>query len=278
LLKHGLATSELEPYARGETVVWRAGEHVVKLTAPDCHYQIEAEVGCLSAVQGKLSVTTPRLVTHGSLAGWPYVILERIGGRPLEELWTGLDHAEHLRLAQDLARVCRELHALPHTGFPADWRAFWASCRRDVAKRHALLGGPPALLDCIDAFVERLPNVAEHALVPLHTELLDQHLYVEERAGRLELCGLIDFADARLGPALYEHSAIVEFLFKGERGLFRAFSQSYGVPAARLTPEHAQTMLAWHLCHRFGSLARLLSAIAPAEPASLEELAQIVYS
>ncbi|HET9953130.1 MAG TPA: hypothetical protein VFQ61_01430 [Polyangiaceae bacterium] len=40
--KHGLAPCELEPYARGETIVWRAGHHVVKMTAPQFAYQIAA--------------------------------------------------------------------------------------------------------------------------------------------------------------------------------------------------------------------------------------------
>ena len=63
--KHALLPCELEPYVMGETIVWRAGKQVIKLTTSECAFQIEAEVGCLSAVQGKLRLTTPRLHAHG---------------------------------------------------------------------------------------------------------------------------------------------------------------------------------------------------------------------
>ena len=48
--RHRLDTSELEPYQRGETIVWRAGERVIKLTHPDFAFQIAAELSCLQSL------------------------------------------------------------------------------------------------------------------------------------------------------------------------------------------------------------------------------------
>jgi len=64
--------------------------------------------------------------------------------------------------------------------------------------------------------------------VLLHTELLDEHVLVEERGGRYELSGLIDFADGRVGPAEYDFPAPVEFLFRGQPGLLGFFLRAYG--------------------------------------------------
>jgi hygromycin-B 7''-O-kinase len=221
--RHGLWPCELVPYELGETIVWRAGNHVVKLTIPQCQYQIDAEVGCLGALQGKLSVSTPRLHAHGELSGWPYVVMERIGGQPLAAVWPALDHAERKRLAAALGALCRELHAAGPGGFPTGWVEFWQSCRQQALARHMDHGGPPALLAAIEPFLRKVGELDASRLLPAHTELVGQHVYVENVAGSWQLSGLIDFADARLAPFENEVGALVEFIFRGEPGLLREF-------------------------------------------------------
>jgi len=276
--RHGLFPCELEPYEKGETVVWRAGEHVIKLTSPECAYQIEAEVGCLGAVAGKLPVEVPRLFAHGELEGFPYVVMQRLGGRPLAEVWPRLDAEQRRRLAGDLGRLCHALHALPPPGFRPDWESFFRSCRADLPERQRRYGGPLPLLEAIEPFLRRVGPLDDGPLVPLHTEVLDQHVYVVEEGGTVQLSGLIDFADARLGPYEYEFSGVIEFIFRGEPGLLREFLLAYGLPEARLTSAYSETLLAWSLSHRFTQLRRLLAVIAPRAPESLEALAAILFS
>jgi len=276
--KHGLFPCDLEPYEKGETIVWRAGDHVIKLTLPQCAYQIEAEVGCLQATHGKLSVATPALYAQGDLSGWPYLIMTRIGGRPLADFWPSLAHEERLRLAGSLGKLCRELHALPADGFPFGWDQFWREHTANLSARHAAHGGPPALLASIEPFTRGVREAAHGPLLPLHTELSELHVYAEERRGRLELSGLLDFADARVGPAQYELGCLVEFLFRGELGLLREFLLAYGVPEGELTSSYSETLLAWCLCHRFNNLNRTLALVAPWVPDSLEALAARLYA
>jgi hygromycin-B 7''-O-kinase len=274
--KHGLLPCELEPYARGETIVWRAGSHVIKLTIPECSYQIVAEVGCLGALAGKLCVATPRLHAHGALAGWPYVIMQCLPGRPLAEEWPWLDHEERRRLTRNLGSLCRQLHHASPLGFPSDWASFWQDCLDDVDEKHAAQGGPAHLLAGIAPFLRKVGPLACGPLVPAHTELIDHHVYVDEVDGQLELSGLIDFADARLAPAPYEFAGLIEFIFKGEPGLLREFLLAYGLTAEQLTASYSETLLAWMLCTRFSTLARLLRVSEPRVPDSVEELANLL--
>jgi hygromycin-B 7''-O-kinase len=276
--RHGLGSSELAPCEQGEAIVWQAGNHVIKLTAPPCAYQIEAEVGCLGAAHGKLNVETPRLVAHGELSGWPYVVMGRLAGRPLADFWPELEHRERCRLARSVGRLSSELHALPPAGFPPDWHTFFRTHNASPRARHAAQGGPPALLDAIEPFLQRVMPSDPGPLVPLHTELSEMHVYAEERRGKLELSGLLDFADARLGPAEYETSCPVEFLFRSEPSLLREFLLGAGIPEARLDASYSETLLAWALCHRFSSLSRLLSRVEPWVPERLEELAVRLFS
>lgn len=142
---------------------------MIKLTLPVCAYQIEAEVGCLTAIEGKLSVATPRLRAHGELAGWPYVVMERLPGIALADIWPQLEPAHRYRLAQDLGRLCRELHSLPPQGFPGEWPRFWKDVSSNVGARHMAQGCPPQLHESIETFLQKVGLLSDSPTVPLHT-------------------------------------------------------------------------------------------------------------
>lgn len=268
--RHRLA-GEPRPFETGSDVVWAAGEHVIKLTTPRWREQLANEARWLEWIGGRLPVATPELVAAGEHRPWPYVIMSRVPGRAIAEVWPGLDRDQRLGLAAELGRLTGRLHELEPPPEPdADWERFWKGCRRDVAGRHR---GPRHLVDEIEGFVGSL-ELADSSRVALHTELLDQHVLVGER---LEVAGLIDFADARVGPAAYEHAASVEFIFRGEPGLLRAYLLGRGEPAETLSRDRSREMLGWALCHQFGSLERMLAARAPKNPGCLDELATSLY-
>jgi hygromycin-B 7''-O-kinase len=130
---------------------------------------------------------------------------------------------------------------------------------------------PEELTRQVPSFLATVGSLRSPALVFLHTEVLDQHLLVEERAGRTELSALIDFADGRSGPPEYKFPAPVEFLFKGEAGLLREFLLTCGHEARELTPERSERILAFGLCHRYGRLLRMLRSVEPTRPATRPE-------
>ena len=275
--RHGLGGAPLEPFPTGSDVVWSAGGHVVKLTAPLWADEIEAEARCQRQVAGRLGVATPEPLATGELAGWPYVVMTRVPGVALGEVWPGLEHAERLRLAAELGALVRELHGIEVADQADGWDGFWQRCRATVTERHSEPGVPGELAAQIGPFLESAGELVDEPRVLIHTELLDQHVLVEERGGRYGLCALIDFADGRVGPAEYEFPAPVEFIFKGEPGLLRSFLSAYGLPEHELTPERSERMLAWGLLHRFGRLLRMLRAVEPVRPATLPALARRLY-
>lgn len=273
-LGHSLGQKGLAPFASGSDVVWAAGDSVVKLTAPVWASEIEAEERCLRAVAGRLSVQTPEVVARGELAGWPYVVMTRVAGVALGELWPALDHAGRVRLAADLGRLVAELQAIDVGALPDEWDAFWRGCRGGVRERHARGAVPEPLLEQIEPFLASVGELDARGRRLLHTELLDEHVLAAPRSGQVELCALIDFADGCVGPPAYETAAPVEFLFKGERGLLGAYLEALGQAGETCAEER----LAWALCHRFGSLARMLEAVRPAQPATLSELSMLLYA
>lgn len=275
--RHNLDGSDLFPFPTGSDIVWSAGEHVVKLTAPRWEAEIRAEADGLRRVSGRLGVATPQVLALDTLEGWPYLVMTHVPGLAIGEVWPGLDGPERVRLASDLGRLTRELHGLADATEAGAWPAFWERCTTGVAERHAQRGAPAELAAGIDTFLEEVGPLEPRGFGFLHTELLHDHILVEERGGRFELSGLIDFADSRVGAIDYEFAAPPEFLFRGEPGALRAFLLGYGEAAGDLTAERSRELLAWNLCHQFGHLTRAVRACPGPAPTTLDELAQGLF-
>jgi hygromycin-B 7''-O-kinase len=254
--RHGLSARGLHPFPSGSDVVWGTDEHVVKLTAPTWTDEIASEARILELVAGRLPVASPTLVAHGTLRQWPYVVMTRLPGRALSDVWPALDARTKLTLSAQLGGVVAALHAIPVDPDPG-WDTFVEQNRAAAAQRQA---GTP-YEDAVDAFLDRTERPDEPPVL-LHTELLGEHLLFDADG----LCGVIDFADGRVGHPLYEVAAFVEFLSQGEPELLSAFFAGWGRPQPG--PDE---LLAWDLLHRFGQLSRLTAVEAPP---TLEALAR----
>ena len=222
-------------------------------------------------------VRSPESVAKGDLEGCSYVVTSRVSGRSLDAVWPEMTRSNRLEVAAELGRITRELHDLSIDDEKDYWGPFWASCCSDDAGRHAQDDVPRELSDSIPLFLESRGVPDSTARVLLHTEILDQHVLAVERDDRFVMCAMIDFADGRIGLPEYEFAAPVEFVFRGESGLLRAFLEAYGENDSDLIPERSERMLAWSFHHRYGSLRRMLQLIAPWTPATLSDLARRLY-
>jgi hygromycin-B 7''-O-kinase len=276
--RHGLACSEARMFPTGSDVVLDCGRHVFKMTAPRWARELDVEARWLERVAGRLPVATPEPLARGELDGWPYVLASRLAGRPLGEAWPALASDDRSRLARSIGELCAALHGLPVEGEEvAAWAGFLERMRDGARARLARDDLTAEWLDRVEPFLASLEPLSPRPPVLLHTELLDQHLLVEERSGRVELCGLIDFADGRVGHPWYELPAVVEFVFRGERPLLRELLRAYGMSAAALDEGLSRELCGWSLLHRFGDLTRLIAACGEPLPASLSEIARRLY-
>lgn len=272
----GLPEGEASLFPSGSDVVVRVGEVVVKLSEPRWRAEIHAEADLLGRMAGRLPVDTPRVLARGEHEGWPYVLMSFVPGQALGEVWPALAHEERVSVAIELGEL---LGALGRVPVPDEmvpvWEAFFAELRGQVTAR---LSGRRVPITA--AWASRIePYLASTPLRPtplawMHTELLGDHVLVERTGGRVHLSALLDFADGRVGHPFYEVPAIVEFLFKGERGLLPALLGSWGVAWDADLPRE---LCAWGLLHRFASLSRALQAAGAPEPEDLEALAERLY-
>lgn len=275
--RHDLPAAEPTLYPTGSDIVLRLGEVVLKLTLPRWEADLRTEASLLARVRGRLPVATPTLLAAGALDGWPYVLMSRVDGVALAEVWPTLAAPERRALAAEIGELIAALQALevpPEEG--AAWPPFLDGLRAGAEAR--LRGrhepGPEPLLAQITPFLADT-SLSERPLVWLHTELLDQHLLLRSVAGRWRLAALIDFADARVGHPLYELPALAEFVLRGEAGLLGPLLDAAGL--GPWSPALSRELCAWSLLHRFGSVARMARAVGEPAPRGLEELGARLY-
>lgn len=278
--RHGLPAGDLERLPGGSTPVFAVGpSRVLKLYCPYYRTDFAAELAALHAVHGAVTVPTPEVVAHGSLEGWPYLVMSRLEGRPLSALMPELSDLDRQRLMEDMGRALASLHAVRSGEFPealeVDWPAFLEERERLAAVQQERRGlGPPWLGQIVPFLAFPGDASPRTAAVVLHTEPTDSAWLLRPESGRLALSGLIDFADSMAGDREYDFPAVGIFVARGDRALFRRFLLSYGYAPGDLDESLRRRLMRLTLLHRYCHLPWFLSysGVKPRE-ATLDSLA-----
>lgn len=264
--QHKLPTGPLRQFADGMNPVFAVGlEHVIKLIPPFRHTVATREIEVLTHLAAYSQVPVARLLAHGLLDQWHYVVTSRLEGEPLHRVWPVLDRATRLRLAADYGRYFATLHSLPigelrpggilWSDFCRTSIAGWSE-RRDYARLPSQLqaDGPRYLARHGTALISD-----RQAL--LHGDLAPENLLVRQRSGNWEIAGAIDFGNAMYGAAAFDLTAASVLLQPGDRAMVHALLEPCTQqPLANLRP----LLMAGTLIHPMGDLSECLELIAGA--------------
>ncbi|GGK43022.1 phosphotransferase [Pilimelia terevasa] len=279
LRRLGVDPGDLTRYPTGSLPVYAAGDRVLKLFPQVHRDEYPVEAGVLAAVEGALPIPTPPLYAAGEHDGWGYVLMGRLTGTPLTDVWPRLDRQGRDRLADQLGLALGVLHSLTLPDitpwWPADWADFVATQRANCAARQRALGLAPALVASIpDALAALRPPTREPVL--LHTEVLAEHLLVtpDERGWRLT--GLFDFEPAMRGDPEYEFVSLGVFVARGDGRFLGRTLRAYGYTDTELTPMLSDRLLAWALLHYYSNVPAWLAQLAH-RPATLAEAATALF-
>lgn len=274
--RHDFALRDLRAFPGGSLLVLDTGAgRVIKLYSPLEPEDHETEVAALRAVEGLLPVETPRILAAGDIDGWPYAVMTRlpgqpangrwVEGRPEDDPWRRIPRADQLRIAEEVGRAVAALHRVPTGTLPGamrpDWEAFIAGQRETCVERMKRGGLGEPWLDQIPSFLDSVDLRPPIEGVLLHTEIMRDHMLVEQRDDGWRLCGLLDFEPAMVGAPGYEFASAAMFLTGGDLDAFGAFLRGYGFPALEQTHDFARRLLAWLLLHRYGNLAWYLAML-----------------
>jgi len=276
--QEGLPAAQAVFFREGSALVGSAGSAVIKIFAPFDHEHRATEATVLADVAGRLSCPTPRPLGQGELEGWPYVVMSRLDGVLLSDVWSGLDPASRRRLCGDIGRVVADLHQLAPPSLaelPLQWAGFLAAQREGCVARQVSRGLADRWVVQIEGFLDEV-RLTDAPPRLLHTELMREHFMVQEAGGSFSLSGLFDFEPAMLGHPEYDFASIGVFISRGEPGLLGALLRAYGW-GGRLEGDAGRALqrrlMAYALLHRYSNLAWYLRVLGSGDAQTLEALA-----
>jgi len=273
--RHGLVAGAPRPLGGSNLVAAVDGDRVVKLFPPFLRYQWAAERLALGAV--RIALPTPALLHEGELDGWTYLVMTRLDGESLQDVWPRAPHAQRSDLLAQIGAVIADVHRLdpgPIAGLGPAWDDFVRTQRDGCVARHRRLGLPGPLLAGIDGYLERTAPLLPRGEpdVILTGEYTPENLLVGPD-GRL--AGMIDFGDVWSGPADYDLLGPATFMAGGDPGHLRALLRGRG---RREDPALRDRLMALLLLHRHSDLGLQVQIDGWRErAATLDELAALIF-
>lgn len=273
----GLGSPPLRDLGGGNLVVAVGDEHVLKLTPPPFASEVQGEVVALAALAGRSwpgRLRAPALHGRGTWGGWSWALLERLPGATLQSVRDRVPQGDRVGIARSLGGWLASLHAPPNPAAGAlsgSWARYVERERPLCVARQARWGVPAALCEELEALLARVGDLGACPSTLLHADLHDDNVLVEERDGRFEATGIIDFGDAIEGDPLFDLVTPVSLVARGDGAQVRALFEGAGMAGDLADPRRIERFVALSVLHRWNDLTRL-RAWAPDALRSLETL------
>ncbi len=245
---------------------------MIKFFAPPFLDAFRREKSALSFLR-PLGLIAPTLEGEGMIDGWGYVMMSKLPGSSLKELWPSLSEQERRQACWQVGRALRAIHELSVSDGELEtvsWAEFLDVQRAACPGRQERLGLRPDLLRQIAPFLESVRLQPSGPASFLHTEVMRDHVFFERRGNGLEFAGFIDFEPSMVGEREYDVAAAGIFLSSGDAPALREFFEGYGcLPAVDV--EFRRRILVYALLHKYSNFKWYLEFMA--EASSLEALA-----
>lgn len=244
-----------ERVRKGSNMLYGIGsESILKLFRREEGDFRDNEALFLGSLAGRLSVDVPELQATGEHDGYPYLIMSRIGGTPLDKVYATMDKLELTSVASSAGALVREMQSLPVgtvEGCVPEWSTFIRSQKDNLADNHAGYGLEESRIQEALDIVDDMEPVEEYRQpVICHTEIMPEHLFISSDKGAPRLTALIDFEPSMLAVPQYELCAVGLFLSGGDPDLYRSFMDSLQ-PDFDHSPGTVMRML---LLHRYSNM------------------------
>jgi hygromycin-B 7''-O-kinase len=212
---------------RGSNVVFLGARHVIKLFCPKWGHEARIETCALQACAGRLPVASPAVVAEGEIEGWPYLVLTRLQGRELAQIWGGLHDERRRSLVVEAAELLVALHsvAIPDGAPLPEARPVLERPLARALDKHRADGTDPRWVEEIGVLLEGTAVDWPGPDVLVHGDVHPEHLLVDDAS---RLAGLFDFADTLRGPIEYDLAATACLMACHVEGGARAFHAAYG--------------------------------------------------
>lgn len=282
--RHRLPAGDWRRVTYAKNVVFALDDLFLKLIPPYWDGDARREAAALRLLAGRLPGSplgaAPPLLAADAVDGWSVVLIGRLPGRMLAEIWRELPRDQQLDLARQNGALAAGLQAQPVAAEPTlaiDWAGRLERQRAELLADLPRAAMPAALEAGLADFLARVGPLPTPGSRPalLHGDLSLGNLLVEPVAGGWRICGLIDFGDASIGEGAHELLSPNINVYHGDAGLLQAFYAGYGLAAADQTIELARHLTARALLY-YGWPE--LAAFLPAGLASWDAVAAALWA
>lgn len=283
LIKEKFPSTDMRRFHYGANIVYSFGgnQFVIKLFPKHLNEQFTIELEVLTILEGKIKIVdTPRLVNYGSFEGWNYLIMTQLHGELLIDIWDRLTNDEKEKLSKDLGKTIKEFHEVPITRLkqlPSNWNGFIQKQFKNMKHYHLNMELNANLYSDLDYYVEeKYININPEKKL-LTGEYTPFNLLLNERNGKWQLTGVIDFADCFLGDGDYDLLGPIMFMFNSNQKHIKHFLESYGFPKIQVNYVLQKKLMTYTILHRFSNINYFASQNQQAKLATnFNELARIL--
>jgi hygromycin-B 7''-O-kinase len=282
--RHRIPHSSLRRSSQGENIIFFVDESfVIKIFAP-FREGFEREKAALEFAHGKSCIETPAITQTGEVEGWSYLVMTRLPGVLMKEVWSSLDTRDRIEIVSRLGIALNELHAhtapLFETALNRDWHGFIERQARGSVERQRACGANPEWLESLPAYIEARRGLlpSEYKPVLLHGDVHPGNVLLARAGERWQVTGLFDFGDSLCGFHEYEFVAPGVLMFQGNGELQRAFLRAYGYTEAQLDLRLRARLMLLTVLYECSDLRKYALRLAPdAVHLTLDELEAAIW-
>ena len=263
----------------GENILFETGAYIIKIYAPD-RDQHAREAAALELAERWTAVEAPRIVARGEVDGSHYIVMTRVEGTRLFELWPSLDRRAREPIVRQLSRAMRELQTFgPRpAALTRDWRAFIEHQAATSLDRQRRCGVPQLWLAALPRYLDERELVMSDESVFLNGDIHAGNILVAERNGAWTITGVVDFGDSFIGPHEYEFVTPGVLMVQGDAGLQIAMFEEYGYTRTEIDEQLRRRLMLLTIFYECSDLRKYaLRLRADAINLSLEELERAIY-
>jgi hygromycin-B 7''-O-kinase len=282
--RHNIPYSNLRRSSQGENIIFFVDEaFVVKIFAP-FRQGFLREKAALEFAHGKSSIETPSIKQAGEIEGWSYLVMTRLAGFLMKDVWASIDGLERVEIVSRLGVALKELHAhaapLSEAALNRDWHGFIERQAWDCVERQRACGANPEWLESLPAYIAArrhlLPDEYKPAL--LHGDIHPGNVLLSQTRGRWQVTGLFDFGDSFCGFHEYEFVAPGVLMTQGDRESQRALLLAYGYTQAQLDLNLRARLMLLTILYECSDLRKYALRLAPeAVHLTLDELEAAIW-
>ncbi|TPH17651.1 phosphotransferase family protein [Litorilituus lipolyticus] len=208
--------------------------YIVKVVPPNWISQGLKEIDINSILVEDLSVERPALIAHGEINGWLYLVMTKLSGICLAEIWPGLTQQEKLPIIKQVGQLMREfsqVKPLQVSCLSVDWSTYIARLKEDCLARHKRNKLDDHLYQQITSYLEEhLSDLQIDNNCFIHMDLHPWNLMAQQNGSQWAISGVLDFGDAIIGKShLYEVLTPCCFMVQGDKVLYKAMIEQYGI-------------------------------------------------